>query len=317
MTKIYSFYFIFSALFSFTAFSQQNVSLKINHQLGAAAFAMNQAATNDLGNSFTLTRLEYYISEIKLIHDGGTITDVPNTYILVDAASPTNVGLGSFNITSLEGISFGIGVEAPINNADPSLQATSHPLAPKSPSMHWGWASGYRFVALEGNTGTNMSQIFQIHALGNRNYNTQSIVTGGTLQNGIVVVELTADYTQALSAITVNSNLLYHGEFNEGATLLSNFQTGVFSQSIVGLNENDQLASFVVYPNPSSGKLNLSLDASQLSTNYVLLDVVGREILKGNFNSMNEQLSINEKGIYFLNLYKEGSLIAREKVIVQ
>jgi len=318
MKKSYSFSLFCCILFSTTLFSQQNVSLKINHQLGSSAFALNQATTNNLGNSFTITRLQYYISEIKLTHDGGLVTNVPSTYILVDATTTTNVALGSFNITNLEGISFGIGVEAPMNNSDPSLHAAAHPLAPKSPSMHWGWASGYRFVAIEGNTGTNFSQIWQIHALGNRNYRTQSIVTSGNLQNGTIVAELDADYTQALTGITVNSNLLNHGEFNEAATLLTNFRTGVFTPLTVGLNENSSLVKFGISPNPSAGEIKISLDNSYSNLSYKVMDMVGREVMNGVLeNSSNYSLSIDQKGIYMINLFENGALIGSEKVIVQ
>jgi hypothetical protein len=317
MKKLYSFSFIFCTLFSITVFAQQNVSLKINHLLGSAPFALNQTTSNNLGNPFTITRLEYYISQVTLKHDGGQTTTVPNSYILVNANSPTTVALGSFNITTLESITFGIGVEAPINNADPNLQPTSHPLAPKSPSMHWGWSAGYRFVAIEGNTGASLNQIWQIHALGNRNYRTQIITTAGSVKNGVLEIELDADYTQALSGITVNSNLLTHGEFNEAATLLSNFRTGVFGQSAVGLFENDKLMTFDIYPNPSTGQINLKVDPTIQNANYIVLDVVGREIQTGNITGVNEQISLNEKGVYFLNLYKEGTLVGSEKVIIQ
>lgn len=317
MKKIYT--FIAAAIIALSVQAQQNVSLKINHNLGSSAFALNQTTTNNLGNSFTVTRLQYYISEIKLTHDGGMITNVPNTYILVDATTTTNVALGSFNITNLESISFGIGVEAPINNADPNLQPSSHPLAPKSPSMHWGWSAGYRFVAIEGNTGTNMNQIWQIHALGNRNYRTQSVITTGSIQNGILVTELDADYTQGLAGITVNSNLLTHGEFNEAATLLANFQSGVFTQTTVGLNENNQkLISFGVSPNPSNGQVRLTVHNTYSNLSYKVMDMVGREIMNGVLeNTGNHFLSIDKKGIYMINLFDNGTLIGNEKAIIQ
>jgi len=312
-------YFIFSfILVTFIAEAQQNVTLKINHKLDTAAFAFNQATSNNLSNSFTITRLQYYISEIKLTHDGGIITNVPNTYILVDASTATNVALGSFNITNLEGVSFGIGVEAPMNNADPSLHPSTHPLAPKSPSMHWGWSSGYRFVAIEGNTGTNFSQVWQIHALGNRNYIAQSVVTSGHLQNGTIVAELDADYTKALTSITVNSNLLTHGEFNEAATLLNNFSTGVFSPMTVGLNENKRLVNFGISPNPSTKDIFIDIDPSHTNLSYMVLDITGRKLDSGNFNSTDRpQLSIEQKGIFFLNLFENGELIGSEKVVIQ
>lgn len=318
MKKSYIFTLICCTLLSTILIAQQNVSLKINHLLGSSPFALNQSATNNLGNSFTVTRLQYYISEIKLTHDGGMVTNVPNTYILVDANTTTNVSLGSFNITNLEGISFGVGVETPMNNADPNLHPSTHPLAPKSPSMHWGWTSGYRFVAIEGNTGTNFSQIWQIHALGNRNYRTQNITTTGILQNGTIVAELNADYTQALTGITVNSNLLNHGEFNEAATLLTNFRTGVFTPLTVGLAENDQLIKFGISPNPSTGEISISIDNKFTNLSYKVMDLTGREVQNGALdNTGNHTFTIDQEGIFMVNLFENGELIGSEKLIIQ
>jgi len=304
-------------LTTLTAQAQQNVTLKINHLLGNTPFGMNQTTSNDLGDQFNINRLEYYISEIKLTHDGGQITSVPNTWILVNAAQAVSVPLGSFSITALESVSFGIGVESPINNADPNLQAGGHPLAPKSPSMHWGWSAGYRFVAIEGNTGTNMNQIWQIHALGNRNYRAQTVLTSGRSANGNLEIELDADYTQALSAINVNSNLLYHGEYNEAASLLSNFKLNVFTQSTVGLKENSPNTSFKIYPNPSNGEIKLTLDSPSQNIRYNVLDLNGRKVVHGKLTKSSIDLSSVDKGIYFVLLFKENEMIGSKKVTIQ
>ncbi|MEX2595579.1 MAG: MbnP family protein [Salibacteraceae bacterium] len=51
---------------------------------------------------------------------------------------------------SFEGIRFNIGVEPCRNDSlDPTTQ-TSGPFKPHVPTMYWSWASGYRFVSLEG-----------------------------------------------------------------------------------------------------------------------------------------------------------------------
>src|SRR5690606_7713783 len=136
----------------FVSRAQNDVELKIFHRLGAQDFQLNSTAENNLNNEFQVTRLEYYITRISVIHDGNQSTSIgDDTLALVDAADAisTTIPLGNLTITSVEEIRFHIGVYAPTNNADPSLQPMGHPLAPQSPSMHWGWAAGYRFVAME------------------------------------------------------------------------------------------------------------------------------------------------------------------------
>lgn len=304
--------------------AQTDVYLKINHKLDGNNFAYNQTATSNGGLSgggsqYQLTRLEYYLGAITLTHDSGQTTLVPNKWLLINGTDTTNELLGNFNITNLQSISFGIGVESFFNHADPNTYASTHPLAPKSPSMHWGWSAGYRFVALEGKVGTNFNQIFQIHALGDGNYHTQTHNVSGYMQNGALIIELDADYNEALNNITVNSNLLYHGEMGEAITTLSNFQTSVFSQTTVGLNEfRNDLVRFGISPNPSIGEIQLQVDQSFSNLSYQLLDLTGRIVQKGALeNTSNYTLTIDHQGIYMINLFEDGTLVGSEKVIVQ
>ena len=257
---------IFKSIFSFLALAcavslnaQTNVNLHIEHMLGSNTFAFNQTASNNLGHSFNVVRMEYYLSEITLIHDGGQDTTIDNLWILVDAGSPTTVPLGSFNISALEGIRFAVGVDSAHNHLDPASWPTGHPLAPKSPSMHWGWAAGYRFVAMEGKSGPSLNQIFEIHALGNKNYHTFSIATSGTMNGGDLDIDLKADYEGMLHDIGLNQGLVEHGENNEAAQLLENCAYHVFTASgsaSIGVEE-EQSIRFDIYPNPAHGQVQV------------------------------------------------------------
>jgi hypothetical protein len=300
----------------FVATAQQDVYLKINHKLGSSNFAFNQTTTNNLSNSFNFDRLEYYIAEITLRYDGGQDTTL-DTYILVDAGTTTNQLLGTFNFTNLESISFGVGVNTPYNNDDPNLWPAGHPLAPKSPSMHWGWAAGYRFAALEGKTGSNMTSIWQIHALGNRNYTIQTIPTTGLTMGNKTTIELNADYAKALDNITVNGNLITHGEIAESVTLLNNFANGVFTIGTVGIKEN-KMMDFSISPNPSRKDVILQFENNQNGNELIITALSGQVISREIITSGNQvNLSISTKGTYLANIYKEGSLIGSEKVIIK
>lgn len=103
------------------ASAQVNVTLHMSQKLGGEPFAYNVAAEADMGYSFNMTRMEYYISEIKLIHDGGVITPVTDLYLLIDPADDTEFELGEFAIIDLESIQFSIGVDQAHNHLDPSL----------------------------------------------------------------------------------------------------------------------------------------------------------------------------------------------------
>ena len=309
---------ILLVVFAFqNANSQTDIYLNITHLLGSAPLTTTHVASNNLGNNFTLDRLEYYIGEIVLTHGSGQTTVLNNTWVLVDATQSTNVLLGNFNITGLTSISFGIGVDTSVNHADPSLWTTNHPLAPRSPSMHWGWAAGYRFVAVEGRTGTSMNNIFQIHALGDNNYFKQTVNTTGSLVGNTLTINLNADYSQALKNITVNGNLFNHGEFNEAATLLSNFNSTVFFQGTTDLNENS-LREFSLTPNPSNGEFTFQFDKNVEELRIQIFSIEGKLVFDKRIGNSNKALlHLKKSGIYSAKLFDGSELIGVERLIIE
>jgi hypothetical protein len=299
-------------------FSQTNIYLNISHMLGNSPLTSTQVGSNNLGNNFTIDRLEYYVGEIVLHHGRGLTTPIPNTWILVDATQPTNELLGNYNITGLTGISFGIGVDTTVNNDDPSLWPTNHPLAPRSPAMHWGWAAGYRFVALEGKTGTSMNDVFQVHALGNVNYYKQTISTTGYQIGADLTININADYSQSLKNISVNLNLFNHGETGEAATLLTNFNTDVFYQGTTGINAAKDENFVSVSPNPSRGEFKVEFKEGVNSMNIRVIDAAGKLVLNKALDmSTSNQFAIKKSGVYTVNFYNEFEFFGTERLIVE
>lgn len=303
---------------SVVAFAQKNVVLRVHHRLAGQPFAFNQASSNNLGNGFNLSRLEYYISSIKVKHDGGMTMNATDVYALVKAGSTsTDIDLSSLSVNTIEGITFSIGVNAPQNNQDPAQWAAGHPLAPKSPSMHWGWTAGYRFVAMEGKTGTNLNTVFEIHALGNVNYFEQTINTTATQENGKWIINVYADYAQSLRGISISQGVISHGETGEAATLLTNFKINVFTASAVtGLFEQNELTSFAVYPNPSTGKFSIDLSQLPQVNKMVVTNLLGQIVLEQNSKLSNE-FNITAKGIYIVSLFENNNLVGARKLVVE
>ncbi len=308
-----------SIFFALAAIAQQNVQLNINHFLGASPFAFNASTTNNLGNTLNFTRLEYYIGQFVLIHDGGQETSVPSTWVLVNAGSPTVAVLGSHNITTLEAIRLSVGVEPTANHSDPASYPASHPLAPKSPSMHWGWAAGYRFVAAEGECGAGLGLNFEIHALGDANLHTFTIATAGTTSGPDLTITLNADYNMALKNVDVSTGTIMHGETGIAADVLVNFSRDVFTSSegnnSVSIDENKNL-KISVGPNPSTGTITVTNNQFNGETVQVLVtDLTGKTIKK---TSLKEalHLTFERSGIYFISLLKNGETLAVEKIVI-
>ena len=69
--------------------AQNNISLQINHKLGANDFEFNTESENDLGETFDVIRIEYYLSSIVVYHDGGSMTAIEDLYILANGSETT------------------------------------------------------------------------------------------------------------------------------------------------------------------------------------------------------------------------------------
>lgn len=299
------------------AFGQQDVYLKINHYLGNNAFAFNQTTPNNIGRDFQVTHLRYYISNITLYHDG-TQTPIPNMFLLVDASQRTSELLGNFNINTLDSISFGIGVDSAENHLDPALYPTGHPLSYQAPSMHWGWVSGYRFVALEGVSGISMSDVFQIHALGDHNYKIKTIVTTGEIDNNDLLVSIDANYAKALSGIDVSAGLISHGGIGSAEQLLENFNTLVFSDGSMSVPITKLKPIYTsIYPNPVSVGAPLKIEMDQsFEPSIQVYDLSGKLYSNAQYSSQDQSLRLMDSGWYILEIKKDGKLIASQKISV-
>ncbi|MBK7964361.1 MAG: T9SS type A sorting domain-containing protein [Bacteroidetes bacterium] len=314
----------FTLLFVITTTrAQQNVFLTVTHKLGNAPFAFNQVAQNNLMQNFKITRMDYYISGITILHDGGQELLLSNKYILVHGNVNVVENLGTFNVTAVEGVRFSIGVGAPINNADPSLQPIGSPLYYQTPPMHWGWVSGYIFSALEGQAGTNYTANFQMHGLGNANYFEQTQMATG-VSSGVndIFINLDADCIQAVKNINVSSGLIHHGVNQTDLTVLQNMRDFVFSPSSPSTGLSNNVAEDLnvsIYPNPASEKLNINFNDNNTSADrLVIVDLLGNIVLENRLNIRNEiNIADFAKGVYILQFYNRNSNLTNRRITIQ
>jgi hypothetical protein len=314
-------------------FAQSNYSLTINHKLNAYDFGFGEYGMTTDSTIFSLTRLEYYLSEITITHDGGQETTVPDLWVLVRPNNTTVVDLGSQSITAVESVSFSVGVDPAHNHLDPSTYGQGHPLANKNPSMHWGWTAGYRFVAIEGEDYNETN--FQVHALGDVNYFETTVETSATTENGVENITVYANYSRAFDGIDITKGLINHGETDEAVDLLLNFNEFVFSAlaptdsfSLPGDNEPNGIEVFAnnmelsVAPNPAvNNEIRFNAKSADVSkVNVQLFDITGKlayEFFALDANQTQRISNLNS-GLYFLNVTDvNGSFSTTQRVVVK
>jgi hypothetical protein len=296
----------------------------MDQKLGDNPFTLNQAVESELGYYFNITRLQYYVSEIVLTHDGGQVTPITDLYILVNPATDAEFPLGNLAVTHIEKIQFSVGVDQAHNHLDPASYDETHPLAPQNPSMHWGWASGYRFIALEGLAGADansMNNIYQIHTVDDANYYTVYLDVSGVQSGDDLLININADYAQFLKGLDVSAGVISHASTGPSRTIVNNIRD-VFSAGVsTSLIAPDVVGTFNSFPNPARGSFHIHYDFPGYSELQVSIsDLSGKTIYNSRLDhrSNNETIPSNwNAGIYVIQLYTPEKILAIDKIFIE
>ncbi len=303
------------------SFAQTSLSVQINHKLNGNDFVFNETGTNNLNQDFNADRLEYYMSQISIVHDGGTYTMLQD-YAIVDAGSETILDLGEIDASTIESISFYIGVGEEDNHSDPASWEAPHPLAPRFPAMHWGWAAGFRFLAIEG-TVLASNQEVQIHALGDVNYFETLIPINTEVSGGELQINIDANYEKIYEDINIAGGLIYHGEGGFASSALQNMRDLVFtfSGNVLSASEIDYDFTINAFPNPSAdGFVTVEFNSDKAGYyDITVLDILGKVVATQSNIANNSRLDLQlpNTGLYLLNLSIDGVSVHTEKIIAQ
>ena len=306
------------------ASAQVNVTLHMTQKLGGEPFAYNSAAEADMGYSFNMTRMQFYISEIKLTHDGGVVTPITDLYLLVDPAVNTEFALGEFTITDLEKIQFSIGVDQAHNHLDPASYSNGHPLAPQNPSMHWGWTSGYRFIAIEGFAGVDSNSLnnnYQIHTVGDANYRTVTLDVGGEINGDDMAIHIQADYENLLDKLDVSNGIISHSTSGASKIIADNSPLVFSPLELTAIIEPGVTGSFSILPNPVKDFATVQYEMKGYENLFLSIsDLMGRQVYHKALHNSNDNFELEMNwapGIYITRLFNAQQLLAIEKITLQ
>ncbi|CAL1516969.1 MbnP family protein [Chitinophaga sp. MM2321] len=103
--------------------------------------------TNPSGESFTITRFRYYLSNFSLVSTSGKTITLPPAYFMVDDADAASkiIILDSVPTGNYSSIRFLVGVDSARNVSGVQTGA----LAPEN-GLFWTWNSGYIMAQMEG-----------------------------------------------------------------------------------------------------------------------------------------------------------------------
>lgn len=106
---------------------------------------------NAAGETWSVTRLSYFVSGVSLQRADGTWLECPDTLAWLNPAAKQD-GLTANEIPpgDYQTLRFHVGLDPTQNASNPASHAPEHPLNPNLNGLHWSWLGGYIFLALEG-----------------------------------------------------------------------------------------------------------------------------------------------------------------------
>jgi hypothetical protein len=230
---------------------------------------------------------------------------------------------------NIQAVGFGLGVDEAHNHLDPTLYPADHPLALHEPSMHWGWAGGYRFLVVEGkidnNNDGNPESTFEYHCLGNQLYDTTTVNGAVQAQNGTLNIALTLDYAQLFKNMSMSGNLIHHGSTSSNAAMMTNAHRAGFFSIAAATSAFDpaDLSRYVTAaPNPCVENTWITLDfpvAGDVQLN--LVNEAGQTVRSMAGLPPQTQTRLQTAGlpagVYHAVFTQNGAVLAQKTLVVQ
>jgi hypothetical protein len=151
-----------------------DIMIKIDHVYENEPLVFRSSSyTLPSGEDFVPVRLGYVMSNFYLINDQGNKTELSNHYGVIDARKGHDtLSLRGVEPGKYDAIGFEIGLNDDVNFGNPNVWKAEDAMNPTNHTLYWGWAGGYIFMALEGNTtvdGKNQSVVYHIAGEAYRN----------------------------------------------------------------------------------------------------------------------------------------------------
>lgn len=108
--------------------------------------------TKDDGEIMRFSNWGMILSKTSLIKTDGSEVMLGDGYLYINFTTDrTRFVFDKAPAGDYKGIKFTLGLDSATNHGDPTIWAADHPLNGNLSGLHWGWAGGYIFQALDGN----------------------------------------------------------------------------------------------------------------------------------------------------------------------
>jgi hypothetical protein len=208
-------------------------------------------ATTAANEKFTISTFEYYLSNIKFTKTDGTTYAAPDTYFLVDQATPKTMSFTVPNVPAGDytGVSFIVGVDAQQTGlTDPIKFTGKFDALNPAYNMYWTWNSGHIFMKMEGTlTSTSPTKPLTCH-IGGYTAPYNAIVTAApsfgsnkltVRTDKVPTIALQANVAKLFdgpNAITLSTFTGAHMPNAQSVQIAQNYAAGMFSVTQISAN---------------------------------------------------------------------------------
>ncbi|MCS6821107.1 MAG: hypothetical protein NZ551_04480 [Microscillaceae bacterium] len=129
--------------------NKNTLTITIENVFANQPLALQTPYTTLLGEKIRFTRLQYYLSNVKLKKDGIVVWAEPESYHIIQI-QPQKSHLYTFQLanisqTDFDAIEFSVGIDS-VRNSSGMQTGALDPLY----GMFWTWSTGYIFMRVEG-----------------------------------------------------------------------------------------------------------------------------------------------------------------------
>ncbi|MCB0577829.1 MAG: hypothetical protein KDD10_00780 [Phaeodactylibacter sp.] len=214
-----------------------HMGFEFNYVVDGAAYDTSTVYTIN-GTAVKFSIANFYLGGITFMSEEGVPTEVKDKYLLVTPTSGMQE-VGELEKGHYHMARFFIGVDSVINSQSEQDFATrsedpNDPLGVQSPSMHWNWNSGYKFIRVDGKVDTDADgvpeQAMSFHLGKNEMLKTLQFVTHKDVEEGHDGhMHFEFDLAKAFEGIDLSQEYFTHALSSQEIPLATKFRDNLGS----------------------------------------------------------------------------------------